>query len=377
MNILFIAPLPPPISGHSIAAKVLYDYLAVEHNVVAIDLSISSSNDGTFTFRRSIEVVKALLAIWKHIHFADAIYLTISESFAGNLKDIIIYLIGLNRLNRFYIHLHGGSIKRLLFDVHPILREMNSFAIRRMAGVIICGRSHVDVFAKMIDNRRIHIIPNFSEDYLFVDDAVIGKKFSNLGILRMVYISGMTVGKGYLNLLDAYKNLSAEVQDTVHIDFAGRFDTAEECAHFAREIENFPGIAYHGVVDGSMKKSLFAQAHIFCLPTMMLEGQPISILEAYASGCVVITTGQAGIRDIFTDGINGYEVQPDDQQSIKLMIEKVRTSSADLVSIAYHNRQTALTNYRTDVFTRCVENVLVSSQSAKAIECRDGAKSAK
>jgi glycosyltransferase involved in cell wall biosynthesis len=110
---------------------------------------------------------------------------------------------------------------------------------------------------------------------------------------------------------------------------------------------------------------------------MMLEGQPISILEAYASGCVVITTGQAGIRDIFTDGINGYEVQPDDQQSIKLMIEKVRTSSADLVSIAYHNRQTALTNYRTDVFTRCVENVLVSSQSAKAIECRDGAKSAK
>ena len=377
MNILFIAPLPPPISGHSIASKVLYDYLSVEHNVIVIDLSISSSNDGTFTFRRCIEVIKALFAIWKHINFADTIYLTISESFAGNIKDIIIYLIGLNRLNRFYIHLHGGSIKRLLFDVHPVLIGMNSFAIRRMGGVIISGRSHVDVFAKMIDNRRIHIIPNFSEDYLFVDDAVIGEKFSNLGILRIVYISGMTVGKGYLNLLAAYKNLSAEVQDTVHLDFAGRFDKAEEGDHFAREIENFPGIAYHGVVDASMKRSLFRQAHIFCLPTMMLEGQPISILEAYASGCVVITSGQAGIRDIFTDGINGYEVRPDDQQSIKLMIEKVRKSSADLVSIACHNRQIALTNYRTDVFTKCVESVLVSSQNANAIEYSDDAESAK
>jgi glycosyltransferase involved in cell wall biosynthesis len=64
--------------------------------------------------------------------------------------------------------------------------------------------------------------------------------------------------------------------------------------------------AYHGdssaciIVDGPGKKNLFSEAHIFCLPTYYpYEGQPIAILEAFASGCVVITTNHSGISDFF------------------------------------------------------------------------------
>lgn len=367
MNFLYLAPLPPPISGHSIAAKVLYDHLRCDHNVTVVDLSVASANDGSVTYRRSIEVLKALFQIWKKNRSADVIYLTISESLAGNIKDLLIYLICFKQLNKFYIHLHGGSIKKLLFDMHPILRWLNSVAVRRMAGVFISGRSHADIFADMIDNKRIHVIPNFAHDHLFVEDSQIKEKFSNLDVLRILYVSGMTVGKGYLYLLEAYQNLDDEIKKMVRIDFAGKFDTANERAKFIQRVAGEAGITYHGVVDDTTKQSLFAKAHIFCLPTTFLEGQPISILEAYASGCVVVTTGQDGIRDVFTDGVNGYEIEPHDPDSIELTIKEICSSSVELVGIARNNRQTAVTRYRTDVFTKCVGEILMSSPNSDAI----------
>lgn len=367
MNFLYLAPLPPPITGHSIAAKVLYDYLRCDHNVAVIDLSIASANDGSVTFQRCVEVVKAIFNVWKKRNEADVIYLTISESVFGNLKDLLIYLICFKNLDKFYIHLHGGSIKKLLFDLHPFIRWLNAIAIRRMAGVIVSGRSHAAIFASMIDNNRIHTIPNFAQDQLFINDLLIQEKFSNLNVLRLLYISGMTIGKGYLYLLEAYQSLEDEIKKKVRIDFAGRFDSESEREDFIQRVVDVPGITYHGVIDDAAKISLFAKAHIFCLPTTFLEGQPISILEAYASGCVVVTTGQDGIRDIFTKGINGYEIATHDPESISSAIRKLLLSSSELIGIAQNNKEAAIARYRTDVFTKCVEKVLMSSHDSGAI----------
>lgn len=360
MKLLYIAPLPPPVTGHSIAAKVLFDYLRSNHHVALVDLSIASEHDGSVTYRRTLEVIKALLQVLRKIPKADAIYLTISESVAGNIKDLLIYLICANRLNNFYIHLHGGSIKKLLFDVHPVLRWLNSIAIRRMAGVIISGRSHTDIFAPLIDNSRIHIIPNFAQDHLFVAEKMIEEKFSDRSVLHLLYISGMTLGKGYLRLLEAYESLSEEDKQMVRIDFAGKFDIEGECAEFIERIAGQAGLAYHGLVDEVTKRSLFAKAHIFCLPTSFLEGQPISILEAYASGCAVMTTGQNGIHDIFCDGINGFEIQHHAPASIALTIQRILSLSMNLTGIAKHNWRTAMTQYRTSIFTKRVTEILVS-----------------
>jgi glycosyltransferase involved in cell wall biosynthesis len=255
----------------------------------------------------------------------------------------------------------------MLFDVHPFLRWLNSIFIRRMAGVIISGPSHNAIFESMIDNSRIHVIPNFAQDPLFVNEPLLDKKFSDLSILRLLYISGMTAGKGYLHLLEAYQNLDDDIKKIVHIDFAGKFSDESERIEFIRRIGGVTGITYHGLVDDAMKQSLFANAHIFCLPTTYLEGQPISILEAYASGCVVVTTGQDGIRDVFTDGVNGYEIKPHDINSIELTIKKILSSSVELIGMARNNRHTAITQYRTEVFTKRVEKLLLSSSKDRAL----------
>ena len=358
MKILLIVPLPPPVTGHSLASKTLVDGLRGVHETAVVDLSMGSLNDGRITLQRIREVGKVLLAVWRRKRWADAIYLTISESRAGNLKDLFIYLLCIGRLGRLFVHLHGGTIGRELFDKHPSWRRLNASFIKRVGGVIISGPSHLDIFAGMIDPARIHVVANGAEDQLFVSEQDILGKFADTRPLRVLYLSAMTPEKGYLDLLDAWLGLGPEVRSRIQLDFAGRFDAEAERSMFLGRIAGVAGIRHHGLVDAEQKRRLFAQTHVFCLPTRMREGQPISILEAYAAGCVVVTTGQRGIRDVFTDGINGFEVVEGSAASIAAVLASASDDTGRLRQIAVANRRTAGECYRATRFTAGLTRVL-------------------
>ena len=364
MRMLLIVPLPPPITGHSMASQLLADSLIASHETAVVNLSEGSLHDGRVTLRRVREVAKVLLAVWRRRRWADAIYFTISESRAGNLKDLFIYLLCTGRLRRMFVHLHGGTIGRELFDRHPVWRTVNASFIRRLGGVIISGPSHSGIFAGMVDRRRMHVVPNSAEDELFVAERDVVEKFRNPSPLRVLYISGMAPAKGYLDLAEAWFSLAPEVRRGIQLDFAGRFESEPDRARFEARIAGAEGIRYHGIVDAEHKRRLFAEAHVFCLPTRMLEGQPISILEAYASGCAVITTGQPGIRDVFTDGVNGFEIPLGSSGGLADVLAKAPEVADLLRNMAVANRRTAEERYRPVIFTSALAGILESAAAA-------------
>ena len=358
MKIVYIAPLPPPLAGHSLAAKVLHDHLQLTHEVAAVDFNKESFVEGIRGFKRVFEVIGILREITRKKKNADVIYLTISESFAGNVKDIFTYMICRRKLNRMYIHLHGGSIKRLLWDKYPLLHKINRYFIKKMAGVIISGQSHMEVFSDMIDQSRIYSIPNFALDELFATDEQINQKFAVREPLRVLYISNMIDKKGYNELASAYIALPPGVQSQIKLDFAGRFELETQKAEFLEKIAGFPNMQYHGMLSNEAKRDLFFQAHAFCLPTSFFEGQPISILEAYAAGCVVITTGQSGILDVFTDKLNGFQLQNGKADAIRNTLEDLVHSADQLHSTGLANAETARKKYRTEIYNAELAKVL-------------------
>jgi glycosyltransferase involved in cell wall biosynthesis len=358
MKILLIAPVPPPVTGHALASQALADALRGAHETAVVNLSIGSLHDGRISGTRIREVGKVLLAVWRRKRWADTIYLTISESRAGNLKDLIIYLLCLGRLRRLFVHLHGGTIGRDLFDRHPVWRRINAAFIKRLGGVIISGPSHLTIFDGMIDRRRVHLVPNSAQDHMFVDEDRVGDKFADARPLRLLYLSSMTAPKGYLDLMEAWLQIADDVRSRLRLDFAGRFDADADRSAFLDRIAGVGGVQYHGVVDEEQKRCLFAQAHVFCLPTRMFEGQPISILEAYASGCVVVTTGQSGIRDVFADGVNGFEVLDGSAASIAAVLSTISGYPDRLRQMALTNRRTAGERYRESMFTASVTRIL-------------------
>lgn len=363
MKILYIAPLPPPLAGHSLVAQVLYEDLSKTHHVEAVNFNKQSFKDGIDSFQRVFEVLNVLKEVWVKKRGADAVYLTISESIAGNLKDLFIYLICYRKLPRMFIHLHGGTIKRELWDKYPLIHSINKFFIRKMAGVIISGESHLGIFSDAVSREKIHMVPNFALESLFISATELKDKFSELSPIRILYMSNMIDKKGYNDLAEAYFMLDKIYQDRIRIDFAGRFETIDQESTFREEIEGKEGLTYHGMVDNKEKESFFSKAHIFCLPTAYLEGQPVSILEAYASGCVVLTTGQPGILDIFTPGINGFEIKMRSPESIKGVIQDIIDHGVDLIKIGVHNRSTAGEKYRTSIYNSTLRGIIESVKS--------------
>ena len=360
MKILFIAPIPPPINGQSLASQVIYNELRYSHEVNLVNTSKKKSKSIAAKIKRVFEVTRVQFQIIVKCYKSRVIYLTISESIAGNLKDILTYILCFRYLNRMYIHLHGGAgMINILQGKNKVMRRINAMFLKRVKGVIILGESHKKVFEGYVAPDKIHIVPNFAEDYLFIDKADIVKKFEGVEKLELLFLSNLIYGKGYLELLESYLSLEPHVQEQITLNFAGAFGGDADKREFLSKTEGNSNILYHGVVRGDKKKVLFHKAHVFCLPTYYpFEGQPISILEAYASGCVVVTTNHSGIRDVFTDGKNGVEVEKKSISSLRTALEELVINKAKHVDTATQNREEGERLYRTSIYNESLKNII-------------------
>lgn len=367
-RILFIGPLPDPITGQSLACQVFLDELSRHYQVDVVDLAKREFANGLSSLSRIGEVLGILKRVWRQRRGADAIYFTVSESSAGNAKDLLIYLLCRKRLRTMAVHLHGGAgLKQLMQGKRGPVRQVNEWFIRRLGAAIVLGQRHIDVFSGALPKDRIHIVPNFAEDFLFNNVVNIDKKFATVSPLRILFLSNLLPGKGASELVDAILALDDETRAGIRLDIAGGFESVGQQAAFLSRIASIREIHYHGTVRGEHKRQLLSDAHVFCLPTYYAyEGQPISILEAYASGCGVITTDHSGIGDIFTDGVNGYQVEPRSSHSLTTAIQRAKANANQLHQIALENRRCAELNYRTGTYTSNLLRVIRTLLAAES-----------
>lgn len=348
MRVLYIAPLPPPVTGQSLACQVLLEgLLQAGHEVDVIDINKASLRSGDGSLSRIGEVLGYAWQALRRARRSDLIYFTISESVAGSLKDALIYLACFPCLGRMVIHLHGGAGMRVLMHDKPVMAAINRFFLRRLSGIILLGKRHVDILRDLPDARRIHLVPNFAQDAFFLPPTQIDAKFGATQPLRLLYLSNLIPGKGYLELLAAYESLTPDARRRLQMDFAGAFENAADETAFRQRIVALPGVRYHGVVGGSHKARLLADSHIFCLPTYYpYEGQPISILEAYASGCAVITTDHSGIFDVFDPAVSGIAVEKRSVASLAHALQACIDAPDRLRAQGQHNRALADERFR-------------------------------
>lgn len=344
LRVLFLAPLPPPITGQSVAAYAFLNQMKFDGcEVVVINMSKKTFRQGFSSFRRFFEVLTLVWHTWRAGRGFDIVYLTTSETFAGNLKDILLIVILGPLRSKTWLHLHGGAgMRNLLSKSTSLIGRLNAFFLKRIAGIIVLGERLAPIFDRYVAQERIHIVKNFADDTLFISQDRIDNKWSNTSVFQVLFLSNLLPGKGHEELLEAIVSLPPWLGSQFRFHFAGGFESESDAVRFRLAINGLPNVTYHGVVSGDAKRLLLQQSHIFCLPTYYpYEGQPISILEAYASGCVVLTTNHSGIFDIFTPGKNGWEVQPHNFISIRLALEVLATQPFGLKKIACDNRKEA------------------------------------
>jgi glycosyltransferase involved in cell wall biosynthesis len=347
MKILFIAPIPPPITGHSKCSELLLNHLSLNNEIYLINLSKNNFKNGKFEFERFFQILKILYLVLKYKNSAQKIYLTISQSFGGNIKDLFIYLLLSNKLKSTVIHLHGGSINTNLFTKKPLIFKINKYFYQKLKAIILLGDYHIEQFKKYVDNKKLYGVFNFYEPEYLLNKIQIASKFKFVdNKVKLLFLSNMQVEKGYDHILDAFNLLDSSQKQKIEIHFAGKFDNLKDEIKFLNKIKNEKNLHFHGFIDGQKKKELLYHSHILCLPTSFLEGQPVSIIEAYASGLIVLAPKKGGIIDIFTEK-NGFEIECN-PNSISISIIKIIENKENLVNIAIHNNMYAQNNFRLD-----------------------------
>jgi glycosyltransferase involved in cell wall biosynthesis len=144
--------------------------------------------------------------------------------------------------------------------------------------------------------------------------------------------------KGFIQLVQAAKALPSSY--TVHI--LGEGPVRNQLEALAKE--STAKVVLHGWVDNrSVKyKQLLSSASIYCLVSEK-ENASISILEAMASGCAVITSDQSGCPEMVGDA--GVLVPFDQPEKLAHAIQELIKNPQIMSDLGNKARKRALTTY--------------------------------
>jgi len=145
---------------------------------------------------------------------------------------------------------------------------------------------------------------------------------------RMFLAVGRFVAKkGPLNTINAFHSVWKEHPDVRLVMVGGHKGLYEASAKLVadlgmQEAVNFPGILKQEEISMLMGKALGFVQHSVTALNGDMEGTPVSIMEAGASGLPIVSTLHGGIRDAVVHGKTGYLVEEGDVTGMaKYMME--------------------------------------------------------
>lgn len=373
-SILCIVSLPPPITGAAIASEAIVNYLKQNHHVRCLEYQRGARvlESGKFSFRQCLKILWLGIKLVKEKKQITDCYFVISSTFWGNLRDLFfLFLLGCRLRNSTILHIHGGNLDRYLIGTTSCIKYLNRKFLGDIKCAIVVGEFFINIFEGYVSSEKVRVIKNFFDRYLLISENKLLEKFINPEKVRILFLSNLIKEKGYEILLDAFLSLPEKSKKKATLYFAGRIYSKREEALFLARIKKHPEIIYYGPIMWEVKKDLLHSCHILCLPTYYKhEGQPISILEAYAAGCIVLTTENGGIRDIFRNNINGFYLDFDGinvntielRESTKEKLEALILNMDRYRCIAINNHKEAL-HYSKESYCQNIEQLIISSTS--------------
>jgi glycosyltransferase involved in cell wall biosynthesis len=332
-KILLIGPLSPPITGNSLANDMVIKGFCEKNNFridfINTQLEKFDNKLGKFTLEKCVFILKNYLKLYKLIN-KDIIYITPGQTFLGVLKYApFIYLAKL--LNKkVIIHIHGNYLIKQYSLLEGLKKKMFKNILNKADEGVVLSKTLTNNLRPFLDSKKIHQVPNFVEDYL------IPTKNFNIKIpsLKIIFLSNLMKEKGVFDLLNALTLLKRR-----NVPFEAKI-AGEIALNHRKHYDKFFGmneISYLGVVSGQKKKDLLEWGNVFVLPTYYeMEGVPISILEAMATGNIIVTTKHAGIQDIVSDK-NGFFVKTKSPEDIFEKLLFINKNFISLEKIIKHN----------------------------------------
>tara|TARA_X000000950_G_scaffold222222_1_gene267650 strand:+ start:172 stop:1281 length:1110 start_codon:yes stop_codon:yes gene_type:complete len=136
---------------------------------------------------------------------------------------------------------------------------------------------------------KIVLIPNWVDK---IEKKKVQKRYQN----RVISVGRLENQKNYKLIFNAMKN------SKFNIDIVGEGSLREELMGLAKM--NGVNVTFMGTLPHETLQDYYEKYKIF-ITSSKYEGNPKAILEAMASGCVVVAMRNENIEEIITHGVNG------------------------------------------------------------------------
>ena len=356
-RVLIVGPFPEPITGVSLANKVLFDQLNKDVNYKLKRVNTSfydfEENLGMFSLKKVYFYLKIQCYAYR-ILFSDIIYITPGQTFWGVFKYVLFFFLAKMFNKKLIIHVHGNYIHKQYELLKGTKKKIFKFLLKQVdKGIVLSDllRPNMSLF---VGEENTFVVKNFVEDYLFEDfkTSFVEKKDN----IKIVFLSNLMEEKGIFYLLKALKKLE-EREIKYQAKIAGQI-SSENKDSILKIINELKHTQYCGIVKAKEKKGLLEKSNIFILPTFYkMEGQPISILESMATGNLILTTHHAGIPDVFEELKNGFYIDSKSSESIVEKMVYLKNNQKTIKDISDYNRQYAKQNFTINLFVKNIKDI--------------------
>lgn len=344
MNILLIGTMydqkHPTITGQTVISSIIIENLQKSY----ILNFVNTADNGKYqrgTFKFAIYRICHFLIIYIKIistlltKSIDVVYYQPATSKLGVARDYIAIRIIKSFKKTIVLHLLGYMTLDTIKEYGSRTWKWFNYVYDNATNIIVEGeKMKLEFLNFKFSDSKILIVPNGMN----VKNAsqLKAKEYVPKDVFHILYLSNFIFSKGYYDVIQAIDILRNSRGLKVDCIFAGKFyNTLEGCdsnlelgtkevfdrfigEHHLNDYVNY----YTGLYD-TQKHEAFCKANVFILPTYYsAEGQPMSILEAMAYGCVPIVTAHGHIPMMVNDE-NGCVILPKNPKSIADAVERL------------------------------------------------------
>jgi len=185
-------------------------------------------------------------------------------------------------------------------NLYPFLKPIIRSIWNNAEIVIAKCAAEAELIHKIDPRVGVTIIPNGVDAEQFNP----GEPIPDKGPLKLLCVARLIKRKGQHHLIEAVKRITDQGIELT-LDLVGSGDAEGEYRALVKFLQLEDRINFHGYIPREKMPDIYAQAHIFVLPSYN-EGMSVATLEAMACGLPVIVSRTPGTEDLVKEGENGF-----------------------------------------------------------------------